>query len=183
MKYYLLATIAILSIKSIAQETFSKYSDIKKDSLGISQEAPKGVYQYAFRIGEWGGVSKDLLALNQWKNNTAHSRFYIAKNGTTFIEEGLDGDGNITHTVTYDYIEKTDSWNNLYKEVETGVEVKYTSKVEEGKMVETIIRSESTNKNTYTIIDNNIITYIARRTYKSGFKIVTHAGIYTKIID
>ncbi|MFV0268035.1 MAG: hypothetical protein ACK5HT_12970 [Draconibacterium sp.] len=163
-----------------AQEKQVENSDLKKDENGISLTAPEGIYQYAFRIGEWDGVSKDLLALNQWKTNTSKHRFYVAENGLTYVEEGLGNNGEITHRITYDYIEATDSWDNKYEELATGKTVHYTSKITNGKMIETIKREDHVNHNDYTIVAPNIIIYTARRTYNNGFELVTHVGISTK---
>ncbi|WP_428741676.1 hypothetical protein [Tenacibaculum sp.] len=157
-------------------------SKIEKDAKGISINAPEGVHQYAFRIGEWESTSKGIQRNGSWKTGLGQYRVFVADNGLTFIEEGLDKEGNVTHTITFDYIEATDSWENNYID-RTGRKVKYSSKVVDGNMVETIVRENNTNNNTYTVLADNIYIYTARRTFNNGYILVNHVGISTKKIS
>ncbi|WP_347922925.1 hypothetical protein [Pontimicrobium sp. SW4] len=181
MKRLILILCLIVFSQANAQEKKSNNSDVPKDEKGISLTAPEGVYQYAFRIGEWDGISRSLISRYEWKTDSSSGshRVYLADNGLTFIEEGIDDKGNITHKITYDYIEATDSWENNYSD-NTGEKVKYSSKVVDGNMVETIVREDSTNNNTYTVLADNIYIYTARRTFGNGYTIVNHVSIATK---
>ncbi len=173
MKNYILLLFVFVTLTINSQEG--------KDKNGIRLDAPKGVHQYAFRIGIWNETSKSLISRDEWKTNTSGAhRVYVAENGLTFIEEGLDEKGNITHKITFDYVEVTDSWENNYIDLKTSRKVKYTSKIIDGNMVETIIRKGNTNNNTYTVLADNIYIYTARRTFGNGFTIVNHVGISTK---
>lgn len=177
MKRLILALCLISFIRVNAQEN----GKVEKDELGISVNAPKGVHQYAFRIGEWDGTSKFLISRDEWNTNCSGShRVYVAENGLTFIEEGLDDEGNITHKITFDYIEATDSWENNYIDYTSGRKQKYTSKVVDGNMVETIERENNVNNNTYTVLGGNIYIYTAHRTFGNGYTIVNNVTIATK---
>ncbi|WP_339915876.1 hypothetical protein [Yeosuana marina] len=166
----------------IAFFVFVNINAQEKDKNGILLTAPKAVNQYAFRIGEWDSTSKDLLALNKWKTNSGKHRFYVDENGLTFIEEGLNEKGEIIHKIIYDYIESTDSWENNYTEIVTGKKVKYTSKLVNGKMTESIKNEGSIDSTKYTIVAPNVFIYTSVRTYGNGFKIVTHVSVSTKEI-
>jgi len=179
MKNYILLIVFTITLNINAQQSNAA---IKKDSLGISVNAPKGVQQYAFRIGEWETTYKSLISRYNWKTGVGKHKVYMADNGLTFIEESLDKDGNIIIKTTYDYIEKTDSWNNNYLEVSTGKMINYTAKLIDGKMVETVKheKEQAIDDITYTVLQNNIFLYISRRTYGNGFNLVTHVEIATK---
>jgi len=182
MKRLILVLCLIVFSQVNAQEKKSNNSDVPKDEKGISLAAPEGVRQYAFRIGEWDGISRSLISRYEWKTDSSSGshRVYLADNGLTFIEEGIDDKGNITHKITYDYIEATDSWKNIYVDVKTGRKQKYTSKLVDGNMVETIERENNVNNNTYTVLADNIYIYTARRTFGNGYTIVNHVSIATK---
>ncbi len=168
-------------MNSDAQDKVTRDSDILKNENGISLNAPDGVHQYAFRIGEWESISKSLQINRKWQTITGRYRVYVADNGVTFIEEGLDHEGNVIHRITFNYNDKTDSWQNIYTDLKTAKEVKYTSKLIDGNMVETIVRENSTNNNTYTVVDDNVYIYTSRRTFNNDITIVNHVGISTKI--
>ncbi|MFI1772727.1 hypothetical protein [Thalassobellus citreus] len=178
MKKILVVLCIIAIAKTNAQNTSN--SIVEKDSIGININAPKGVYQYAFRIGEWESTHKSLKSRNEWSTGTSHFKVYVAENGLTFIEEGLDDKGNIKHRITFDYVETTNSWKNHYKDLVTGREVDYTSKMVDGKLVEIIQRENNVNNNTYDVLQDNIYTYTAYRTYNNGFSLINHVGISTK---
>ncbi|PTM02350.1 MAG: hypothetical protein DA407_15245 [Bacteroidetes bacterium] len=153
---------------------------IEKDEFGISVNAPKGVHQYAFRVGEWEATHKALINRYEWEIGTGQHKVYVADNGLTFVEETLDDNGKLILKITYDYIEETDSWENNYLEIDTGKKIKYTSKLVDGNMVETIEREDNVNNNTYTVVGDNIYIYTARRTFGNGYTIVNYVGISTK---
>jgi len=179
MRKLILALFLVAFVKVNAQE--NSKSNVEKDAKGISVNAPEGIHQYAFRIGEWDGTSKSLISKNVWKTDSSGShRVYVGDNGLTLIEEGVDNEGNITHKITFDYIEATNSWENNYVDAKTGRKQKYTSKMVDGKMVETIEREDNVNNNTYTLVGDNIYIYTARRTFGNGYTIVNHVGISTK---
>lgn len=180
MKNYILLLLLFFVSNIYAQEQKSGHSIIEKDENGIRIDAPKGVHQYAFRIGEWETAYKSLVSRYEWKAGTGKYRVYVAKNGLTFVEEAFNKDGEIESRITYDYDEATNSWDNNYLEVKTGKKVKYTSKFVDGKMVETIEREDHVNNNTYTVVAENVVLYTAVRTYHNGFNLVTHVGIATK---
>jgi len=181
MKNLILTLLLTITCGSNAQEPNSHKEDIEKDIYGIRVDAPKGVKQYAFRIGEWETISKTLKTRYEWITEIGRFRVYVADNGLTFIEEILDAEGKVRYKTTYDYIQSSDSWENLYKNVETGEIVKFSSKLVDGSMVETIKRTDNENNNTYTIISDNVVLYTANRIYKNGFSLITHVGIATKI--
>ena len=164
-----------------AQEGGSGCGDSGKDALGMCKNAPEEVHQYAFRVGEWESTSKSLKSRTEWDTATGRHRVYVADNGLTFVEEGLDQSGNVTHRITFDYDEKSDSWANHYLDIETGREVDYTSRLVDGSVVETIRRADNVNNNTYTEVADGIYIYTARRTYANGFTLVNHVGISTRI--
>lgn len=181
MRSWILTLFLMITFGSNAQEPNSHRKDIEKDVYGIRVDAPKGIRQYAFRIGEWETISKTLKTRYEWITETGSFRVYVADNGLTFIEEILDAEGKIEHITTYDYIQPSNSWENIYKNVETGEIVKFTSKLVDGSMVETIKRADNENNNIYTMISENVVLYTANRTYKNGFTLITHIGIATKI--
>jgi hypothetical protein len=179
MKNYILLLLFTAFLSCKAQNN----TPIKKDELGISVNAPKGVHQYAFRIGEWETAYKALISRHEWKTGTGKHKVYVAENGLTFVEEATDEKGNLKHKITYDYIEATDSWVNNYTEFETGKKVQYTSKLVNGAMVETVKADEAIDSITYALLDNNIFLYTSKRTYGNGFSIVTHAEVATKRLN
>jgi len=180
LKQIIIVLLLFFLANSNAQEKSSKDLKIKKDLNGISIDAPEGVHQYEFRIGEWESTFKSIQRNGTWRTGTGQYRVFVADNGLTFIEEGLDEEGNVTHRITFDYIEATDSWENNYIDVKTGRKVKYTSKMVNGNLVETIKRENNENNNTYTSIGGNIYIYTARRTFNNGYTLVNHVGISTK---
>jgi len=181
MKNYILLLLFITFLSCKAQNNIP----IEKDELGISVNAPKGVYQYAFRIGEWDATHKALISRYEWKTGTGKHKVYVADNGLTFVEETLNDKEELILKITYDYIEETDSWENNYLEIATGKKIKYTTKLVDGKMVETVIHEDenAVDNITYTILDSNIHLYISQRTYGNGFSIITHAQIATKKVS
>jgi uncharacterized protein involved in high-affinity Fe2+ transport len=183
MRSLWLMVLFAIGCNAIGQKVPVQISKPEKDQYGIRLDAPKGVYQYAFRIGEWESISKTLKTRYEWLSDTGRFRVYVAENGLTYIEEILDAKGEIKYKTTYDYIESTDSWENNYMDMVTGESVKFTSKFTNGNMVEKIKRTDNENNNTYTIVADNIVLYTANRTYLNGFSIITHVGIATKILN
>lgn len=183
MRSLLLMALFTIGCNAIGQKVPVQVSKTEKDAYGIRLDAPKGVYQYAFRIGEWESISKTLKTRYEWLSDTGRFRVYVAENGLTYIEEILDANGEIKYKTTYDYVESTDSWENDYMDMVTGESVKFTSKFTNGSMVEKIKRTDNENNNTYTIVAENIVLYTANRTYLNGFSIITHVGIATKILN
>jgi len=179
MKKLIVVLCLIAFVKVNAQQNADN-SSVKKDAKGISVNAPDGVRQYAFRVGEWESTSKGIQRDGTWKTGSGQYRVFVADNGLTFVEEGLDEEGNVTHRITFDYVEATDSWKNHFKDLNTGREVNYTSKMVDGNLVETIQRENNVNNNTYTVIGDNIYIYTARRTFGNSFTLVNHVGISTK---
>ncbi|WP_421803082.1 hypothetical protein [Flagellimonas sp.] len=181
MRSLLLIALFAVGFNAMGQKVPVQISKPEKDAYGIRLDAPKGVYQYAFRIGEWETISKTLKSRYEWLSETGRFRVYVAENGLTYVEEILDSYGKVRYKTTYDYVESTDSWENSYIDMDTGESVKFTSKFTNGSMVETIKRTDNENNNTYTIVADNVVLYTANRTYKNGFTLITHIGIATKI--
>lgn len=163
-----------------AQDRNVAIQDSTKDSNGIDLNAPKGTHQYAFRIGEWNSTYQSLVSRSEIKTGTGRYRVFVAQNGRTFVEEGLDENEQVKHRITFDYIEATNSWENHFLDLKTGREFNYTSKIIDGSLVETIQRENSVNNNYYTILGSNVFMYTAYRTFEDGHTIINHVGISTK---
>ena len=181
MRILLLALLMMLGAAAQAQD--GQAGRANRDALGIRLDAPQGVHQYAFRIGEWESTFKSLTSRTEWDTGAGHYRVYVAENGLTFVEEGLDEAGDVTHRITFDYDEDTNSWSNHFVDTRTGREVDYTSRMVDGSLVEIIQRADNVNRNTYTEVGDGVYIYTARRTYGNGFTLVNHVGISTRLTD
>ncbi|MBL4654184.1 MAG: hypothetical protein JKY53_15170 [Flavobacteriales bacterium] len=173
--YTLLLLFTAVSIN--AQQTSAV---VEKGALGINKDAPKGVYQYAFRIGEWETSYKTRTGRDTWEVGSGTERFYVAKNGVSFIEEIIDKKGELESTIFFKYNNETDSWINTYKNVKTGTKTIYTAKLIDGKLTEILQRSDHVNNNVYEIINDSTFTYTCNRAYTNGLSYINYIGTSNK---